>query len=102
MGEGLAMANREWPVEVVDFGSLLGRIVPAGEPTQATRTFDIDSETHGYILNCPKCGDLGHCELAPGDHEQTSGEGEPLTLTLSILCRCGGHFWLSDGVLREG
>ena len=59
-----------------------------------------------WIL-CPNCGTVGHCPdaayypNAPGPKWDVPIEDGKLTMHPSILCNCGGHYWLRDGVLKE-
>ena len=98
----------EWPAVVsTEDWDHRGQPVPAGQPVDLHRIND-----HGrtsYIVRCPRCGVGGYCEA--GRWEFTGPE-DALTARPSILCnstartdgpngRCGGHYWLTDGVLKE-
>lgn len=80
---------------------------PAGEPVEMSRVNDGGGVS--YIIRCPHCGVGGYLEA--GRWEFTGSE-DALTARPSILCnstartdgpngRCGGHYWLTDGVLVE-
>lgn len=98
----------EWPVKVTtEDVEHRGSPVPAGEPVTIQRVNDHGKQS--YIVQCPRCGIMGYCEA--GRWEFSGGE-EALTARPSILCnstartdgpnsRCGGHYWLTDGVLKE-
>lgn len=89
----------EWPVEITkEFSHEQGQAVPAGTTISATRTREADGEIHSYIVICPKCGMAGDCVRERWTAAEQDGK---LTLRPSILCSCGGHYWLIDGVLRE-
>lgn len=58
---------------------------------------------HGYLARCPRCGNWGDCPVdAGGARSWTASEKDgKLTMSPSILCACGGHYWLTGGVLTE-
>lgn len=119
----------EWPVvlkgELDDVQR--GEVEPGKEVTAVWARIrhkygDIDERGAIWII-CPRCGTLGHCPRKGSryDHgaswEITDQDGS-LTMRPSILCNstvsldkngqtrrseapCGGHYWLTNGVLRE-
>lgn len=114
----------EWPVIVKESFEEIARgmVEPGGEVAAMWANISGDPKAAVWIV-CPRCGTLGHCPRkgSPADHgagwEVTEGEAG-LTMRPSILCNskvragvggrredldgpCGGHFWLTDGVLRE-
>lgn len=93
----------EWPVEIED-GPISLKVEPvrAGETLGVRRTSK-DGKLYGYLVRCPKCGNWGDCPVAIGGTRNwtASEEGGKLTMFPSILCVCGGHYWLHDGVLRD-
>lgn len=111
----------EWPAIISKrFFEKQGESTPPGESISVTPTRNQDETLHSYIVLCPKCGLLGDCPVSTPEkpanstnsrgevnrcweaHVDDSGHGRKLlTLSPSILCSCGGHYWLTDGVLRE-
>lgn len=111
----------EWPVVISKrFFKEDGESTPPGEPISVTPTRHKDGSLHSYIVLCPKCGVLGDCPVSSPDLPANSAGPDGrvnrcwsahvedrwasrklLTMNPSILCSCGGHFWLTDGVLRE-
>lgn len=89
----------EWPVRVMGRPSeiplSLHETVPEGETTYAAVVKLDGSATILFV--CPRCGEAGHCV----DHESTVDDSGRLTIRPSLVCGCGGHYWLTDGVLRE-
>lgn len=99
---GAAMA--EWPVEKVEKitypsvaeiaargsieleGPFLVRDDSGGESTY----------NNAYHAVCPKCAGVW---LLDSRRRTITDDG--MSHHPSILCWCGGHFWLTDGVLRE-
>jgi hypothetical protein len=49
------------------------------------------------LIVCPQCGMAGHC----AEHDSSVNDDGKLTVWPAVLCSCGGHYWLTDGVLRE-
>ncbi len=119
----------EWPVvlkEDLDHVQR-GEVEPGGEVTAVWAKIrhgpgEVDPKAAIWIV-CPRCGTLGHCPRTGSryDHgaswEISEDEGR-LTMRPSILCNstvrldrdgntsgnqppCGGHYWLTDGVLAE-
>ncbi len=68
--------------------------IPPGETTYAALVRLDGRET--YLFVCPRCAEAGHCV----EHGAIIRDGR-LTMTPSLVCGCGGHYWLIDGVLRE-
>jgi hypothetical protein len=106
----------EWPVEITKkFSHEEGETVAPGTTISATRTREKDGSIHSYIIVCPKCGVLGDCPVATPENpaNTTDWRGQQarvwsatvedggLTMNPSILCSCGGHFFLTDGMLKE-
>jgi len=89
----------EWPVEVVSRPSeiplKLHEAVPEEEETTYAALVKLDGR-ETYLVVCPRCGEAGHCV----NHEASVNEGK-LTMHPSLVCGCGGHYWLTDGVLME-
>jgi len=53
----------------------------------------------GHIVTCPKCGTRGF--LDPRAHSLTlDSQGLP-TAHPSLVCDCGWHVWLRDGVATD-
>lgn len=105
----------EWPVEISqEFSHEDGVSVAPGTTISATPSRK-DGVLHSYIVVCPHCGLLGDCPVATADNPANSTdwrgqqarvwsatvEDGKLAMNPSILCSCGGHYWLTDGVLRE-
>ena len=88
----------DWPIRFVyksgDLTLNLHEPIPPGEPTEATVVVLDGRQT--AIVVCPKCGEAGHCV---GHDTQVSGG--VLTVQPSIVCNCGGHYFLTNNVLRE-
>lgn len=103
----------EWPVKISKhFSREDGEATPPGEFVSATRT-QKDGKLHSHIIVCPKCGMLGDCPVStrenPANSEGASlrrvwsaieKEGK-LTMSPSILCNCGCHTFVTDGVMKE-
>lgn len=101
-----------------------GQVEPGGEITAVWANISGDPKAAIWII-CPLCGTLGHCPRKGSAESQHAGRGwtitegdAGLTMRPSILCNstvginaqgktkrmdapCGGHYWLTDGVLRE-
>jgi hypothetical protein len=88
----------EWPVEVVERPSeipvKLHEPIAPGETTYAALVRLDGRRT--YLFVCPRCAEAGHCL----EHRSIVRDGK-LTMTPSLVCGCGGHHWMTDGVLRE-
>lgn len=97
----------EWPVVMVgstrelerakkEHGSIV-RAIHAKLGTEADR--------RAIWIVCPNCGTVGHCPDAAYHRNSPKWEihivDGKLTMRPSILCDCGGHYWLTDGVLKE-
>ncbi len=113
----------EWPVKLVESVEEIsqGEVSPGGEVLATwakIRAADGEPDPKAAIwIICPRCDTLGHCprKESPTYREVaawTITEEGGLTMRPSILCnssartdgaggRCGGHYWLTDGVLRE-
>ncbi len=99
----------EWPVKVITSGmDHRNAPVAPGETVTLSRVREPDGGT-SYIVLCPRCGIGGYCAK---ERWRITGEGNNLTFSPSILCnstarvdgpngRCGGHFFLTNGILRE-
>ena len=99
----------EWPVTVVPFE---GRTYKR-EPIPPGATIELERgqagpETKGYHFQCPCCGLVYWVLVTPqteGPSWEADGNEEALTLRPSLLCNnpdgSGGHYWLTDGVLRD-
>lgn len=106
-GRGVAVA--EWPISAVESGlDHRNEPVPEGRPVRLSKVREPDGAT-SYLVQCPRCGVAGYCQ---NGRWTISGEGDNLTFSPSTLCnstartdgpngRCGGYYWLTDGVLRE-
>lgn len=118
----------EWPVEVVDYRKVMeyGMVEPGGKVFASWANIQrkdgsVDPKAAVWII-CPRCGTLGHCPRAGSRYDHGPSweisEGSGLTMRPSILCNsnvrmdddgarvelgreCGGHYWLTDGVLRD-
>lgn len=101
----------EWPIQIVKHADTRAvDSVPPGEPVTFIRFAGgkagsgAGKEVIGYIALCPKCGTFGSCNLKefsePG-RGWTADEENGLTMRPSILCKCGGHYFATNGVLRE-
>lgn len=115
----------EWPVALKETLEEVGRgqVEPGGEVAATWANISGTPKAAIWII-CPRCGTLGHCprngtSTARPDGGWTIEEGEAgLTMRPSILCsstvgvaadgsrvelgrQCGGHYFLTDGVLRE-
>lgn len=98
----------EWPIQITKHGDGETRAVdsvPPGDSVTFIRfTGEPENTVAGYIALCPKCGTFGSCFLT---HYTSDGSGwtadeeNGLTMRPSILCKCGGHYWAIDGVLKE-
>lgn len=53
------------------------------------------------LFVCPRCGEAGHCVEHESTFVGTAIVGSKLTMAPSLVCSCGGHYWLTDGVPRE-
>ena len=92
----------EWPVKVHDtFVWDQGPNVPAGATLHLTRTFGEAGEIIGYWVVCPKCGQLWQTPTVGEGAWRAREDDGALTLEPSVVCPCGGHYWLRDGVLRD-
>ena len=99
----------EWPVRVVPWEgrTYKRKPIPPGSTTELERG---ESEpVKGYHFQCPCCG-VVYWVPVTGENvdgpEWTSNYDEAaLTLHPSLLCNnpdgSRGHYWLTDGVLRE-
>jgi hypothetical protein len=104
-------------MRVDDYSALLGRErtpIPAGTEVVAARVFTRDEGGErvfdGVCIECPLCGTYGWCairgsETGPGwEYTFHPTEENRITMSPSIACTtegCSGHYWLTDGVLRE-
>lgn len=99
----------EWPMSI---GRILSEDdagkapIVAGTRLSVSPTFDEDGRCVSYIFLCPSCGELGDLPIVDRDGtgrawSASLNEENELSLDPPILCSCGGHFWLTDGVLRE-
>lgn len=107
----------EWPVKTskhyTDAG--LGEPIEPGVELNFVTT-QKDGELYSILVHCPRCGEYGDCPVATEQNPANSldwrgqqarvwatviDEEGRLTMNPSILCTCGGHYWLTDGVLRE-
>ncbi len=99
----------EWPVKLIsttaEIPHELSKAIPPGETTyiKPSRRHKETGVT-SYFFLCPRCGEAGVCNDGPFDGqphwEVTIDEGR-VTMHPSILCPCSGHYFLTDGVLRE-
>ena len=82
------------------------------EPIPSGTTIELEqgsaSTLKGYHFQCPCCGVVYWVPVthqAEGPQWESNGDEEALTLRPSLLCNnpsgTGGHYWLTDGVLRE-
>ncbi len=114
----------EWPVTVKESLEEVERgVVEPGEEIAATWA-NISGDPRAAIwIICPRCGTLGHCPREGSRNAWKGGwtitEGASgLTMRPSILCNsavgvrangerielgreCGGHYFCTDGVLKE-
>lgn len=115
----------EWPVALKETVEEVQRgIVEPGGEVAATwakirhHEGHVDPKAAIWII-CPRCGTLGHCPRTGSRYDhgpswEISEEDGKLTMRPSILCnstvradgqrlerQCGGHYFLTDGVLRE-
>lgn len=98
----------EWPVEIIEFsemGTLKREPIPANTTLRVARGGG--SLVKGYHFQCPCCG-TPYWVPVEGSGEKhpvwTADEEGGLTLRPSLLCNTpggSGHYWLTDGVLRE-
>lgn len=102
----------EWPVEVVEYNAIFGRQRTPYAPGETVpfaryymRTEAGEREFDGMAMVCPKCSSVGSC---PMEGRSWTGSGwifaeqnGKLTMNPSIVCDCGGHYWLRDGVLKD-
>lgn len=99
----------EWPVRVVPWE---GRTYKRG-PIPPGTTIELErgqaTPLRGYHFQCPCCGVLYWVPLFSEDHDSpdwtTNGDENALTLRPSLLCKnpegSGGHYWLTNGVLKD-
>ena len=73
----------------------LHETVAEGETTYAA-TVKLDGRATILFVR-PRCGEVGRCP----DHESTVDGRGKLTMSPSLVCDCGGHYWLTNGMLRE-
>ena len=99
----------EWPVVMVgDTRELEYAKKEHGAVVRALHAkIGSEGEKRAIWILCPNCGTVGHCPdaayypNAPGPKWDVSIADGKLTMNPSILCGCGGHYWLRDGVLRD-
>jgi hypothetical protein len=99
----------EWPVRIIGYPeTLFGKPEPIlpGEEVRVKRyrigSDDGEAEFGGLNVTCPRCGGWGGCPAGKWTFDPSDPQpGDTLTMNPSIVCDCGGHFWLTDGVLRE-
>lgn len=115
-----------WPVHLKeDLDDVQRGQVPDGEPVSALWATISGNPRAAIWIVCPRCGTLGHCPVKGSAEAEHSGRGwdvtdadGALTMRPSILCNstialnaqgrikrsetpCGGHYYLTNGVLEE-
>ena len=50
---------------------------------------------------CPRCGCPGGIPIVPQKGGWTLDNPDKPTLRPSIVCSCGGHYWMTDGWLND-
>jgi phage terminase large subunit GpA-like protein len=85
----------EWPVELRTDGKM-----PEFEGTVYAVTAEKDGVPLAFLVLCPRCGEYGACDIGP-EGWSFRRDADGLTMHPSILCRCGGHYFLAGGILRD-
>ena len=97
----------EWPVVVVgDTRELEYAKKEHGAVIRALHAkIGSEGKKRAIWILCPNCGTVGHCPDAAYYDERPKWDVSivdgKLTMNPSILCACGGHFFLTNGVLRD-